>query len=67
MTGEPDEMKKDSIQMCKVKQIEKDTELATEKSPRRHPHDLPSPLMMSGTQIATGEGWYMTLVVGKRT
>jgi len=28
-------------------------------------HDVPSPILLSGTQIQTGEGWFMVIVVGK--
>lgn len=30
-------------------------------------HDVPSPVLLSGTQIATGEGWFLCIVVGKHT
>jgi Ca2+ transporting ATPase len=35
------------------------------KSDNKNPHDLPSPVVLSGTQIATGEGWFVCIVVGK--
>ena len=27
-------------------------------------HDLPSPIMLSGTTVQTGEGWFLVVVVG---
>lgn len=30
-------------------------------------HELPSPILLSGTQFATGEGWYLSIAVGKRS
>jgi magnesium-transporting ATPase (P-type) len=33
----------------------------------RTPHEIPSPIMISGTQIQTGEGWFMVIVVGKHS
>ena len=30
-------------------------------------HALPSPLLLSGTQIKTGEGWFLIVVVGKNS
>ena len=30
-------------------------------------HDVPSPILLSGTQIQTGEGWFLCVVVGDMT
>mmetsp|Transcript_30530 Transcript_30530/g.29997 ORF Transcript_30530/g.29997 Transcript_30530/m.29997 type:complete len:212 (-) Transcript_30530:1894-2529(-) len=30
-------------------------------------HDIPSPVLLSGTEIQTGEGWFMVIVVGKKS
>ena len=65
MTGESDELKKDSLDNCKARQVEKDQEYQYLKSDKKSPHDLPSPLLLSGTQIATGEGLFVVIVVGK--
>ena len=54
MTGESDELKKDSMEACKLRQEEKDAEYEYHKDPKRNPHDLPSPVLLSGTQFATG-------------
>lgn len=67
MTGESDELKKDSLDNCKIRQQEKDAEYEYLKSNAKNPHDLPSPLLLSGTQVATGEGWFICIVVGKNS
>ena len=30
-------------------------------------HDLPSPVILSGTQFSTGEGWYVCVMVGNES
>ena len=49
MTGEPDELKKESYENCKQRQEEKDAENSYSKNPENKPHDIPSPIMLSGT------------------
>jgi hypothetical protein len=49
MTGEPDELKKDNMDNCKLRQEEKDAEYAYTKDSNKNPHDIPSPIMLSGT------------------
>ena len=65
MTGESDELKKDTMEYCLMRQVEKDAEYL--KSSAKNPHDIPSPVLLSGTQIATGEGWFVCIVVGKNS
>jgi P-type E1-E2 ATPase len=65
MTGESVELKKDTIENCDARQEEKDAEYAYLKSDAKSPTDLPSSVLLSGTQIATGEGWFVCIVVGK--
>jgi len=67
MTGEPDELKKENPEVCKEKQEEKDAENQYSKDPHKTPHDIPSPILLSGTEAATGDGWFLVLVVGKRS
>lgn len=67
MTGESDELKKDSLENCKLRQEEKDAEYEYLKSNNKNSHDLPSPVLLSGTQIATGEGWFICIMVGKNS
>lgn len=52
MTGEIEEMKKDTFENCKLHAKEK------------HVAELPSPILLSGTQISTGEGLFVCIVVG---
>jgi len=49
MTGEPDELKKDTLDVCKVKREEKESEFAYQKNPTKNIHDIPSPVILSGT------------------
>ena len=67
MTGESIELKKESLEMCEQRLEEKVEEEKFSKggAQERTNHDLPSPILLSGTQIQTGEGWFMVLVVGK--
>ena len=67
MTGESDDLKKDTLESCKLRQEEKDAENAYHKDPKKNPHDIPSPIALSGTQFATGEGWFLVIVVGKHS
>lgn len=66
LTGEPDELKKENVEGCKHKREEREADFGIHgKEEKGKPHDIPSPIMVSGTQIATGEGWYIAIVVGK--
>ena len=67
MTGESDDLKKDTLEACKLRQEEKDAENAYHKNPKTTPHDIPTPVLLSGTQFATGEGWFLVIVVGKHS
>ena len=67
MTGESDECVKDIPDNClqKLQELIEDEKPGDEKD-RTH-HSIPSPLLMSGTQIQTGEGWFLIIVVGKNS
>lgn len=67
MTGESDECVKDIPDNClqKLQELIDDEKPGDEKD-RTH-HSIPSPLLMSGTQIQTGEGWFLIIVVGKNS
>lgn len=69
MTGESIELKKESLEMCDQRLEEKLEEEKFTKAgdSERTSHDLPSPIMLSGTQVQTGEGWFMVIVVGKNS
>lgn len=64
MTGESIELKKGNLEMCMYR-LEEFNE--SEDGGERGPHELPSPVLLSGTQIQTGEGWFMVIVVGKNS
>jgi magnesium-transporting ATPase (P-type) len=64
LTGESDDLKKEPLDICLLKKAEKMAELGN-KIP--DPHDVPSPVFLSGTQVASGEGWFLALVVGKNS
>lgn len=62
MTGESDHLPKETMAKCLQRQGEHE-----EVSKDRGPHDVPSPMLLSGTQIQTGEGWFVCVVVGDMT
>lgn len=64
MTGESDHCSKETVDKCKQRQDEFE---ADNKSGKRGPHDVPSPVILSGTQIQTGQGWFVCIVVGDET
>lgn len=63
LTGESDHLPKESLEKCFLRRREHEAE----DNKQRGPHDVPSPLLMSGTQIQTGEGWFLCIVVGEMT
>ena len=64
ITGESIELKKETIEVCKQKLEERDAELTYLKVKTQGNHDLPSPVMLSVTQVITGEGWFVCTVLG---
>lgn len=67
MTGESDEMHKEVISVCIHKLNETLEEEKHSKHQNRSIHALPSPLMLSGTNIMTGEGYFLVIVVGEKS
>ena len=49
MTGESDELLKDSHENCRIRKLEVDEEHILSKKPIRKPKDVPSPILLSGT------------------
>jgi hypothetical protein len=49
MTGEPDELKKEPLEVCKLRQEERDLEFEMGQGEKKAAHDLPSPVLLSGT------------------
>jgi len=64
MTGESIELKKETPETCSARKHELENE---DPNGKRDSHDLPSPILLSGTQIQTGEGWFLIIVVGKNS
>ncbi len=66
MTGESDEMKKETQYFCKLRRDEKNAEnhKADENNKMHRAHEISSPLILSGTSIAGGEGKMVCLMVG---
>jgi len=66
MTGESDHLHKESMTKCLEKKAEFERDAGPDKE-KYTPHDVPSPVLLSGTQINTGEGWFLCIVVGDST
>jgi magnesium-transporting ATPase (P-type) len=66
MTGESDECKKDIFYFCNMRRDEKLAENIKfdETNKAERAHMLPSPLLLSGTSIAGGEGKMVCIMVG---
>ena len=67
MTGESDELKKATLEQCEARLEDKLEEEELQGKEDRNSHSLPSPILLSGTQIQTGEGWFLVIVVGKNS
>lgn len=63
LTGESDHLAKETVEKCFVRKQEHEDD--DPKS--RGPHDVPSPVLLSGTQVQTGQGWFLCIVVGELT
>jgi magnesium-transporting ATPase (P-type) len=63
MTGESDHLPKDTLDKCLYRRREHEADPKFEQTP----HEVPSPVLLSGTQIQTGEGWFLAIVVGERS
>ena len=66
MTGESDHLPKETVDKCLHRKDEFEADPAN-KGQDRNPHNVPSPVLLSGTQIQTGEGWFLCIVVGEDT
>lgn len=65
MTGESDERRKETFATCKVRQQEKFAEgIDKTNVDKADAHALPSPLILSGTAVASGEGKMLVVMVG---
>ena len=68
MTGESRELKKEKLELALHRAREEEEDAAHRgKAPDRSSHRLPSPVMLSGTEVRTGEGVFMVIAVGSRS
>lgn len=63
MTGESDERRKETIESCLKARAEKG-DIDYKKVEKTDSHDLPSPLLLSGTSVASGDGKMLVIMVG---
>lgn len=63
MTGESDHLNKETLTKCKARKADHESD---PKHSKGH-HDVPSPVLLSGTQVQTGQGWFLCCVVGDMT
>ena len=66
MTGESDHLPKETLEKCFMRRDEFFAD-PDNKGKKRTAHDVPSCVMLSGTSVATGEGWFLCIVVGDET
>jgi magnesium-transporting ATPase (P-type) len=68
MTGESDERRKEPLDICLALRKDMLEERATDKKePSADHHELPSPVLMSGTSVENGSGDMLVIVVGKNS
>jgi magnesium-transporting ATPase (P-type) len=65
MTGESDHLYKETLEKCIQRQQEFEANMG--KDDKKTHNDVPSPVLLSGTQIQTGQGWFVCVVVGDMT
>ena len=64
MTGESDERRKETFDTCIQRRREKG-DIDYKKIDKTEAHELPSPILLSGTSVASGEGKMMAIMVGE--
>jgi len=69
MTGESDELRKDTVNNCNMrledKNLERKQELKSGTNAKElDKHEIPSPLLLSGTNVQGGEGKFVAVMVG---
>jgi len=63
LTGESDHVSKETYAKC----LQRQTEHEADGTGETGPHAVPSPVLLSGTQVQTGQGWFLCIVVGDLT
>ena len=66
MTGESDERRKEPMEICAEARARKAQE-ADQKKTGHEAHALPSPLLLSGTSVAGGDGKMLVVMVGENS
>lgn len=64
MTGESDERRKELVETCILRRNDKGVVIDYTKVDLTASHDIPSPILLSGTSIAGGDGKMLCIVVG---
>ena len=67
MTGESDAMRKDTLEICLERREEYEREIQGSKNAKRDSNSLPSPLIMSGTEVVGGTGQMLVVMVGENS
>ena len=71
MTGESHEVKKETMEVCSQRKEDRHEHMEFKRAKTikniKRSVDVPSPVLLSGTQITTGEGWFIAIVVGKNS
>ena len=65
MTGESDERRKELLETCLERREERAQEIDPKKVDKTESHALPSPILLSGTDVAAGTGKMMAVMVGE--
>ena len=67
LTGETEPMMKRTLKDC-LKRRDEFLEMHTEvKTINHNPHEIPSPLIFSGSRVLQGEGKFLVLLVGPKS
>lgn len=64
MTGESDERRKELVETCILRRNDKGVVIDYTKVDLTASHDIPSPILLSGTSIAGGDGKMLCIMVG---
>lgn len=66
MTGESDERRKEKVDTC-IERLRERGQIDYARIDKTESHSLPSPVMLSGTSVAGGDGKMLTVMVGKKS
>ncbi len=64
MTGESDQFKKETLAVSNLRLRQKMEHKNYTSPTQLSSHDIPSPVLLSGTLICQGEGYFLVIVVG---